>query len=172
MKVGVGGVIYPRPSARTSHAIISTASNAGGAPDFFGVNAVAFLDLPGSGQEVATVAGIMKGTKRLLLGPDATEAAFKALPLSDFSVIHLAVHGLGNAQYPDRAALVLGSPPAQHEDGLLQVREIRDLPLRTDLVTLSACETGNGRLLGEEGVASLERAFLLAGDARGDCQDG
>src|SRR5437660_9381124 len=95
-----------------------------GAPDFFGVNAVAFLDLPGSGQEVATVAGIMKGTKRLLLGPDATEAAFKALPLSDFSVIHLAVHGLGNAQYPDRAALVLGSPPAQHEDGLLQVREI------------------------------------------------
>jgi len=67
---------------------------------------------------------------------------------------------------------VLGSPPAQHEDGLLQVREIRDLPLRTDLVTLSACETGNGRLLGEEGVASLERAFLLAGDARGDCQDG
>ena len=165
-------MIYPRPSARTSHAIISPASNAGGAPDFFGVNAVAFLDLPGSGQEVATVAGIMKGTKRLLLGPDATEAAFKALPLSDFSVIHLAVHGLGNAQYPDRAALVLGSPPAQHEDGLLQVREIRDLPLRTDLVTLSACETGNGRLLGEEGVASLERAFLLAGDARGDCQDG
>jgi len=89
LKVGVGGVIYPRPSARTSHAIISPASNAGGAPDFFGVNAVAFLDLPGSGQEVATVAGIMKGTKRLLLGPDATEAAFKALPLSDFSVIHL-----------------------------------------------------------------------------------
>jgi len=31
------------------------------------------------------------------------------------------------------------------------------------LVTLSACDTGNGRLLGEEGIASLERAFLLAG---------
>ena len=58
---------------------------------------------------------------------------------------------------------MLGSPPAQHDDGLLQVHEIRDLPLRTDLVTLSACDTGNGRLLGEEGVASLERAFLLAG---------
>jgi CHAT domain-containing protein len=46
---------------------------------------------------------------------------------------------------------------------LLQVREIRDLPLRADLVTLSACDTGNGKLLGEEGIASLERAFLLAG---------
>jgi CHAT domain-containing protein len=49
------------------------------------------------------------------------------------------------------------------EDGLLQVREIRDLSLRADLVILSACESGKGKLLGEEGIASLERAFLLAG---------
>ena len=49
------------------------------------------------------------------------------------------------------------------EDGLLQVREIRDLRLRAELVTLSACDTGTGRLLGQEGIASLERAFLLAG---------
>ncbi len=161
--LGVGDVIYPRPLVKTSHASINSVSSASGAPDFFSVGVITFPDLPGSGQEIATVAGTVKGTKRLLLGPDATEATFKALPLSEFSVMHLAVHGLGNSQYPDRAALVLGSSPAQHEDGLLQVREIRDLPLRADLVTLSACDTGNGRLLGEEGVASLERAFLLAG---------
>src|SRR5687767_14107329 len=53
--------------------------------------------------------------------------------------------------------------PTSSDDGLLQVREIRDLPLRADLVVLSACETGSGKLLGEEGIASLERAFLLAG---------
>ena len=101
---------------------------------------------------------------RALLGKDATEAEFKALPLADFRVIHLAVHGLGNSEFPDRAALVLGSSPTAGPDGLLQVREIRDLlPLRADLVTLSACDTGNGKLLGEEGIASLERAFLLAG---------
>ena len=45
----------------------------------------------------------------------------------------------------------------------MQVREIRDLSLRADLVTLSACETGSGKLLGQEGIASLERACLLAG---------
>jgi CHAT domain-containing protein len=45
----------------------------------------------------------------------------------------------------------------------LQVREIRDLSLRAELVTLSACDTGTGNLLGQEGIASLERAFLLAG---------
>ena len=31
------------------------------------------------------------------------------------------------------------------------------------MVVLSACDTGSGRLLGQEGIASLERAFLLAG---------
>jgi CHAT domain-containing protein len=105
----------------------------------------------------------MSGEKRVMLGKDATEAGFKALPLADFRVIHLAVHGLGNSEFPDRAALVLGNSPSTGQDGLLQVREIRDLPLRADLVTLSACDTGNGKLLGEEGIASLERAFLLAG---------
>ena len=49
------------------------------------------------------------------------------------------------------------------EDGLLQAREIRALPLRADLVILSACDTGKGKPLGEEGIASLEHAFLLAG---------
>jgi CHAT domain-containing protein len=35
--------------------------------------------------------------------------------------------------------------------------------LHADLIILSACESGKGKLLGEEGIASLERAFLLAG---------
>ncbi|MHB8656231.1 MAG: CHAT domain-containing protein, partial [Terriglobia bacterium] len=44
-----------------------------------------------------------------------------------------------------------------------QVREIRSLSLNADLVTLSACDTGVGRLQGEEGIANLVRAFLFAG---------
>ncbi len=99
----------------------------------------------------------------LLLEQDATESAFKAESLRDFRIIHLAVHGIADKQFPDRAALVLGTSPTSPEDGLLQVREIRDLSLRADLVTLSACDTGSRRLLGQEGMASLERAFLLAG---------
>jgi CHAT domain-containing protein len=158
--LGIGDVIYPRPMATTSNANIDPEDDG---PDFFNVNAVAFPELPGSRQEITSVADIMKGSKQLLFGPNATEASFKRLPLSEFSVIHFAVHGLGNTQFPDRAALVLGNTRASSEDGLLQVREIRDLPLRAGLVILSACDTGNGRLLGEEGIASLERAFLLAG---------
>src|SRR5262249_34018863 len=103
------------------------------------------------------------GEKRLLLGPDATKAALKAQPLADFKIIHIAAHGIASPKFPDRAALVLGSDPQSGEDGLLQVREIRDLSLNADLVTLSACDTGVGPLEGEEGIANLVRAFLFAG---------
>jgi CHAT domain-containing protein len=58
---------------------------------------------------------------------------------------------------------VFGSDAAAHEDGLLQVREIESLPLNADLVTLSACDTGAGRIQGQEGVANIVRAFLYAG---------
>ena len=160
--LGVGDVIYPQPPKVVSTTTISTNARANSVPDFFDVEAVRFPDLPGSRQEVMSIAGIIGGTQ-LLLGANATEAALRSLPLADFRVIHFAVHGVANTQFPDRAALVLSRSSESAEDGLLQVREIRDLPLNADLVTLSACDSGNGRLLGEEGIASLERAFLLAG---------
>ena len=108
-------------------------------------------------------AGQVFREKRLLLGPAATEAAFKAQPLANFEIIHIAAHGIASAKFPDRGALVLGSDPKSGEHGLLQVREIRYLSLNADLVTLSACDTGVGPLEGEEGIANLVRAFLFAG---------
>lgn len=98
-----------------------------------------------------------------LLGADASEAAFKAEPLDQFRIIHIATHAIASERFPDRSALVLGADPRNQEDGLLQAREIRRLHLNADLVTLSACDTGAGRLRGEEGIASLERSFLYAG---------
>ena len=78
----------------------------------------------------------------------ATEAAFKAQPLANFEIIHIAAHGIASPKFPDRAALVLGSDPRSGEDGLLQLREIRDLSLNADLVTPSACDTSVGPLEG------------------------
>ena len=162
--LGVGGVIYSGSlSALTANTNSKMPTKNDVPTDLFDSDAVKLLDLPGSRQEVMSVAGILKGKNQLLLGGNATEAAFKSMPLADFRIIHLAVHGVASTRFPNRAALVLGSAPASGEDGLLQVREIQDLPLSAELVTLSACDTGQGRLLGEEGIASLERAFLLAG---------
>lgn len=133
--LGVGAVVYSSSMAAASGGKVSAPTSTNAA-DFFGLDSVTFPDLPGSTQEVVGAAKIIGGANQLLLEGKATEAEFKAQPLSEFQVIHLAVHGLANAEFPDRAALVLGSSAAAGDDGLLQVREIRDLPFRAELVTL------------------------------------
>ncbi len=65
-------------------------------------------------------------------------------------------------EFPDRSALVFAPREAPIDDGLLQVREIRKLPLNASLVTLSACDTGVGPV-GEEGVVNIVNAFIEAG---------
>ncbi|HEY6252329.1 MAG TPA: CHAT domain-containing protein [Candidatus Angelobacter sp.] len=119
-------------------------------------------NLPESREEVLSIARIAGPQATVLMGKEATKTAFKAKPISQYRIIHLAVHAIADSRYPDRSALVL-APDQPPEDGLLQVREISRLHLNADLVTLSACETGIGMAEGEAGVISLERAFLMGG---------
>ncbi len=99
----------------------------------------------------------------LLLGSHATEAAFESEPLADFKIVHLAVHGFANPQFPERSGLVLGASPNAHHDGLLEIPQIMRLHFNADLVTLSACDTGVGKVEGEEGITNLAEAFLVSG---------
>ena len=120
-------------------------------------------DLPQTREEVEEIGKIVGSDSILLLGKDATETKFKKEPLDQFRVLHLAVHGFADTQYPERSALVLGTDAKSGDDGLLQVREIIRLRLNADLTTLSACDTGVGKLEGQEGVSNLVGAFLVAG---------
>jgi CHAT domain-containing protein len=118
--------------------------------------------LPDSKQEVETIAQDLPRPSTLLEGADATETRFKHLPLASTQVIHLALHGYADLDYPDRSALIFAPDPSGTDDGLLQVREIREMRLNSKLVTLSACDTGVGPV-GETGVVNLVNAFIGAG---------
>jgi CHAT domain-containing protein len=121
-------------------------------------------DLPASRDEVlAANTAVHDRANTLLLGAKATESAFKRSALADYRILHLAVHGFASTSDPNRAALVLAKDTAAGEDGLLQAAEIVQLKLNADLVILSACDTAVGPVQGEEGIATLSRAFLLAG---------
>jgi CHAT domain-containing protein len=120
------------------------------------------IALPESRNEVETIAGDLPKPSTILLGNHATKTAFERLPLNQYAVIHLALHGYADPEFPDRSAVVFAPRSSPADDGLLQVREIRTLQLNSDLVTLSACDTGVGPV-GEEGVANVVNAFIEAG---------
>ena len=52
------------------------------------------------------------------------------------------------------------------QDGFLRAHEIYNLKLSAELVVLSACQTGVGKEIRGEGLASLTRGFMYAGAPR------
>jgi CHAT domain-containing protein len=121
-----------------------------------------FVPLPSSKAEVETIAHDLPSPNTILLGANATETRFKRLSVETTDVIHLALHGYADLDYPDRSALIFAPEVNGPDDGLLQAREIRELHIRAKLVTLSACDTGVGPV-GEADVANVVNAFIEAG---------
>ncbi len=128
-----------------------------------------FRQLPYTRTEVNEIAALFQANeRRVLLGADAQEANVKAEPLGRYRYVHFATHALVDEEYPARSAIVLSAPlddqaNDKKEDGALQMAEVMRLKLNADLVTLSACRTGLGRVLYGEGIIGLTRAFLYAG---------
>jgi CHAT domain-containing protein len=123
----------------------------------------AVAPLPSTRDEAESIARHARPGSVVLTGGDATEHNVKAAGLDRFRVVHFATHGLVSERAPYRSALVLARAAGDGEDGFLQAREIYRLRLQTDLVVLSACQTGRGQVIVGDGVQSLARAFMHAG---------
>ncbi len=161
--LGVGDVAYENQGGKGNRIPASETLRGRFVRSFADFVGMPLHDLPQTREEVESISRIVGKDAETLFGASATESAFKKEPLNQFRVLHLAVHGFADPQYPERSALVLGADPKAGEDGLLQVREIKKLRLNAELTTLSACDTGVGKLQGEEGVSDLAEAFLAAG---------
>ena len=118
-------------------------------------------DLVYAQNEAIAVAGTQPRSK-VLLRADATETAFKKYG-GDFNFIHFATHGQFNADEPLSSALLLAKDA--ESDGRLTVDKLYSSKIDVDLVTLSACETGLGRIANGDDIVGLTRGFLYAGSS-------
>ena len=122
---------------------------------------------------------------------DASEEKIKSIQSPD--ILHIATHGFFIPEktedtpiiYSKNISLAADNPltrsglllagvekniasafeeSASEEDGILTALEVMNLNLdHTNLVVLSACETGSGNIRNGEGVYGLQRAFLVSG---------
>lgn len=110
--------------------------------------------------EVSEIAKSIGG--QTFIANKAIERHFKEKAI-DYQVLHLAMHALLNDSLPQYSGLAFTQDGDRIDDGFLYVSEIYSLPLKAELVVLSACETGKGKLIRGEGIMSLARAFKYAG---------
>lgn len=117
------------------------------------------MDLPGAEAEARQLAKIWGGSN-VLLRKLASETVVRNAG-RDYSHLHFASHGQFDAEHPLNSRLLLAGD--QFNDGSLTVGELYELRLNADMVTLSACETGLGKIASGDDVVGLTRGFLYAG---------
>jgi CHAT domain-containing protein len=119
--------------------------------------AAGLAKLPNTRGEVTAIGALFgAGERRIYLGAEAKVGQLKGADLLGVRYLHVAAHGVLDEEAPGRSGVVLS-------DGVLEVPEILRLRMRAEMVTLSACQTGLGKVLAGEGVMGLSRAFLFAG---------
>ncbi|MGK7927376.1 MAG: CHAT domain-containing protein [Spirulina sp.] len=119
--------------------------------------------LPGAETEARAIADLLSA--KALIGDAASENAI-ARSLPEAKIVHLATHGLlDELDYLGLGipgAIALAPDDRPKSDGLLTSNENFDLNLAAELVVLSACNTGRGKITGD-GVIGLSRSFIAAG---------
>jgi CHAT domain-containing protein len=83
-------------------------------------------------------------------------------------IVHIATHGLLDAERPELSGLVLSlvDQAGRPRDGFLRLHEVYNLDWSADLVVLSACQTALGREIKGEGLVGLTRGFMYGGAPR------
>jgi len=119
--------------------------------------------LPGARTEVATIAALLPRQRVTMLeGAVASEPRVRS-EVERKAIVHFATHAIVRDDDPNASYLAFSPAGGEKRStGLVTARDIYDLRLTADLVVLSACRSGGGRVTGD-GIAAFARAFVYAG---------
>ncbi|NQU67065.1 MAG: CHAT domain-containing protein [Candidatus Marinimicrobia bacterium] len=125
-----------------------------------------FAPLPWAKEEVEKSAKLFRDQNLITVtyfSKQGTEKQFREI--SDTGILHLATHGLLNDECPDLSCLIfhLADTTDFSNDGILYSSEIYNLDLNSDLIVLSSCQSGVGKIAKGDGAIAITRAFYFAG---------
>jgi len=118
------------------------------------------INLPGAMEECKNIAGLFN--TKLLTGSEATREAFEIYS-PDYEVIHLSTHGISYLENVSNIRLVFSDFEYSRDEGSIDLFRILNIPLKADMVVLSACKTGIGEMSKGEGNINMAWAFNKAG---------
>ena len=117
--------------------------------------------LPNAGEEVRSVERRMASLQKTVFeGAKAEPAVYRESQPDRFSVIHFAAHASANRESPLESAIILSPGKDSFK---LYARDVTQVPLHAELVTISACRGAGARVYSGEGLVGFTWAFLQAG---------
>jgi CHAT domain-containing protein/Flp pilus assembly protein TadD len=125
--------------------------------------------LAASHDEAEGIVAVIPGADNLkAVGFEASKQLAMAPHLSQYRLVHFATHGVLDNKNPELSGLVLSriDEDGRPKDAFLRLDDIYNLKLNSDLVVLSACNSGLGKDVRGEGLVGLVHGFMYAGTSR------
>jgi len=127
--------------------------------EFNGSNSLVMYQLPSSEEEIRDLDG------KKYADSQATKERFLQ-EINKYPIVHLATHAVADGDNSSTPFIAFYPKKNSLTDDCLFLEELYGLKMdSTQLIIISACETGKGELVNNEGVLSLSRAFIYAGCA-------
>ncbi|WP_018342640.1 CHAT domain-containing protein [Cytophaga aurantiaca] len=119
--------------------------------------------LPGTLKEVDALNDLFKNKSQVTLFTykNASRKVLIGDSIRQYSIIHLATHGLVDEEQPELSCIYTYG--TSEENDRIYSGDIYNMHLNADLVSLSACQTGLGKIAKGEGLIGLSRALFYAG---------
>ncbi|MDH3651573.1 MAG: CHAT domain-containing protein, partial [Saprospiraceae bacterium] len=128
--------------------------------DYKGFDPKAVTPLTHAVQELKQVNQMVDGD--IYINKKATKTKFLEIQ-NRYRNIHLSLHAYISPENPSLSYLQFAAPFSENDEGKLYSSTVYQKSFDTDMMVLSACETGSGTLAKGEGILSLAHAFAYAG---------